>query len=108
MPMMKLFELKSWASSRLIPNVAELNGAVVKAGGGVPGGSPWVQMPTTGSAFDSLGALLSSNAVTATDKVRFACAAIRKYPTSPQPLTEPAQSPGCGTAAATLQCSSSC
>ena len=61
-----------------MPKVAELNGAGVKAGGAVPCGSPRVQMPTTGSVFDSLGALVSSRAVTATDRVRLACAAIRK------------------------------
>jgi hypothetical protein len=36
MPMIKLFELKTCASRRLMPNVSELNGAVVRVGGVVP------------------------------------------------------------------------
>ncbi len=61
-----------------MPKVSELNGAVVNAGGAVPCGSPRVHIPTTGSAFDSLGALASSSAVTATDSVRLAWAVIKK------------------------------
>src|SRR5271154_4454334 len=79
-----------------MPNVSELNGTVVREGGGVPCGSPSVQMPTTGAAFDSLAKPVSSSAVTATDRVRLACAVMRKYPASPYPLSEPTQSPGEG------------
>ena len=78
MPIMKLFEARTCVSRRLMPNVSELNGTAVNAGGAVPGGSPRVHMPTTGAAFDSLGAPVSSSEVTATDRVRFACAVMVK------------------------------
>ena len=74
--MMKVPEFNTCVSIRLIPNVAALNGTDVKTGGGVPCASPKVHIPITGSVFDSLEAPVSSNAVTATERVRFACAAI--------------------------------
>ena len=55
----------------------------MKAGGAVPGGSDAAHMPITGWAFSSLATPVSSSAVTATDSVRLACAARRKYGMSP-------------------------
>ncbi len=62
-----------------------------------------VHIPITGAAFDSEPSPVASSAVTATDKVRFAWAFSKKYPTSPYPLSEPTQSPAGGTSAGALQ-----
>src|SRR5579864_7038721 len=105
MPSTKFAGVKICASSRVIAKLKLLNGEEVKAGGGVPRGSPKVQMPITGWAFPSLASALSSRAVTAIERVRLACAGSKKYALSPYPLSEPTQSPAGGTGAGVFQLS---
>src|SRR5258708_9424991 len=93
MPIRKLVELKICASSRVRPKLAELNGEVVSAGGGVPWASPNAHIPMTGAALLSLAVPLASNAITATPPPRSPPPARPPQPPPPPPPTDPHQSP---------------